>query len=65
MVIVRIILALAAMNDWGHYQMGVYNSFLQGDLNEEIYLQIPLGLATQSAPKHQVCQLIKSLYGLK
>ncbi|XP_075075634.1 uncharacterized protein LOC142162777 [Nicotiana tabacum] len=35
MAIVRVVIALAAMNKWNIYQMNVYNAFLQDDL--EVY----------------------------
>lgn len=40
MVTVRIVLDLAAANDWSLFQMDVYNTFLQGDLEEEVYMEI-------------------------
>ena len=43
--------------------MDVHNTFLHGDLSEEIYMKIPLGF--QSAQPVKICLLQKSLYGLK
>lgn len=62
-VTVRTFLAIAAFRDWSLHQMDVHNAFLHGDLDEEIYMDIPPGLRRQGESK--VCRLRKSLYGLK
>lgn len=65
---VRIILGLAAINNWSLTQMDVSNAFLNGDLEEEIYMTLPPGysqLTGKSWPKNSICRLHKSLYGLK
>ena len=63
MVTVRCVIALAVSKGWTLYQMDVYNAFLQGDLDEEIYMKMPEGFAKPGVNK--VCKLLKSLYGLK
>ena len=60
---VRFILKVAAAKGWEVHQMDIHNAFLHGDLEEEIYMQLPPGFQTDDATK--VCRLRKSLYGLK
>ncbi|XP_071723318.1 uncharacterized protein [Rutidosis leptorrhynchoides] len=45
MVTVRSVVTLAATFNWPLYQMDVYNIFLQGDLEEEVFMTISEGLA--------------------
>lgn len=42
--------------------MDVHNTFLHGDLEEEVYMRMPPGF--QFTDKNKVCQLRKYLYGL-
>ncbi|WMV28467.1 hypothetical protein MTR67_021852 [Solanum verrucosum] len=61
---VRIVLFIAAQHDWHIHQLDVYNVFLQGDLHDEVYMQLPQGFPSQRE-SGIVCRLVKSLYGLK
>ncbi|KAM1164645.1 hypothetical protein ACFX13_024764 [Malus domestica] len=61
---VRVLLSLAANQDWPLLQFDVKNGFLHGDLKEEVYMDLPPGIGT-SPGKCVVCRLRKALYGLK
>uniref|UniRef100_A0A2N9HAK4 Reverse transcriptase Ty1/copia-type domain-containing protein n=1 Tax=Fagus sylvatica TaxID=28930 RepID=A0A2N9HAK4_FAGSY len=61
---VRIILSLAAQNQWTLRQLDVSNAFLHGLLKECVFMAQPIGFLDSAQPSH-VCQLHKSLYGLK
>ena len=61
---IRVLLSLAANQDWPLHQLDIKNAFLNGDLEEEVYMEIPPGLET-SSNVNRVCRLKKSLYGLK
>ena len=63
MLTVRCVIVLAVSKGWPMYQMDVYNAFLQGDLEEEVYMEMPEGF--RKLGENKVCKLLKSLYGLK
>jgi hypothetical protein len=60
---VRILLSIAANQNWPLLQIDVKNAFLHGDIIEEIYMNPPPG--TKDATGMKVCKLKKALYGLK
>uniref|UniRef100_A0A2N9I1B8 Retrovirus-related Pol polyprotein from transposon TNT 1-94 n=1 Tax=Fagus sylvatica TaxID=28930 RepID=A0A2N9I1B8_FAGSY len=60
----RIILALVAHFDLELQQMDVKTAFLNGDLEEEVYMKQPEGFPSSDG-EHLVCKLKKSIYGLK
>jgi hypothetical protein len=61
---IRVLLALAAAYKLLVHQMDVKTTFLNGELEEEIYMQQPEGFVVKDQ-ESKVCRLIKSLYGLK
>ena len=61
---IRALLALGAHYDWEIHQMDVRTAFLNGDLDEEIYMAQPEGFV-QRGQENLVCKLTKALYGLK
>ena len=61
---IRLLLALAAIHDLVIHQMDVKTAFLNGDLDEEIYMKQPEGFV-MPGHENKVCKLKKSLYGLK
>ena len=61
---IRVLVALASIYKLHIHQMDVKTAFLNGDLDEEIYMQQPEGFVVKGQEK-KVCKLNKSLYGLK
>jgi hypothetical protein len=60
----RIILALACHLDLHLYQLDIKTAYLNGDLDEDIYMRQPPGFAAPESA-HLVCHLDKALYGLR
>eukprot|EP00253_Pinus_taeda_P009962 PITA_09962 len=57
-------LALSSFQKFKVFQMDVKFVFLNGDLNEEVYIEQPDGFILGNDPK-LVCRLKKAIYGLK
>jgi len=61
---IRVVLTIAAQNKRLVYQMDVNSAFLNGILEEEVYVDHPPGYVVQGQ-EHKVYKLKKALYGLK
>uniref|UniRef100_A0A2N9EVE4 Reverse transcriptase Ty1/copia-type domain-containing protein n=1 Tax=Fagus sylvatica TaxID=28930 RepID=A0A2N9EVE4_FAGSY len=61
---IRMLIAIAALYNLEIHQMDVKTAFLNGELDEEIYMEQPEGFIVPGKEK-KVCRLVKSLYGLK
>ena len=61
---IRVLLSLAASHGLLVHKMDVKTTFLNGELNEEIYMEQPDGFVLKGQER-KVCKLKKSLYGLK
>jgi hypothetical protein len=60
----RVLLFVAASYGLIVHQMNVKTAFLNGELEEEIYIDQPDGFVVKGEER-KVCKLLKSLYGLK
>ncbi|GKE00094.1 retrovirus-related pol polyprotein from transposon TNT 1-94, partial [Tanacetum coccineum] len=61
---IRILIAIACASDFKLYQKDVKSAFLNGFINEEVYVAQPLGFIDFEKPNY-VYKLKKALYGLK
>ena len=61
---IRLFLAYASFKDFKLYQMDVKSAFLNGELQETVFVEQPPGFESHSHPTH-VYKLRKALYGLK
>ncbi|CAN1319888.1 Retrovirus-related Pol polyprotein from transposon TNT 1-94 [Linum perenne] len=61
---IRILLSVAVNMNWSLHQLDVKNAFLNGVLDEEVFMTLPPGYE-EVMGSGKVCRLKKSLYGLK
>ena len=61
---IRMLIAIASIYNIEIHQMDVKTAFLNGDLDEEIYMEQPEGFVSKGN-ENKFCRLVKSLYGLK
>ncbi|KAL8112473.1 hypothetical protein AgCh_019977 [Apium graveolens] len=61
---VRLLLALAAKNSWEVHHLDVKSAFLNGEIQEEVYVTEPEGFM-KKGNKQLVYRLVKALYGLR
>jgi len=61
---VRLLLAFACMSGFKLFQMDVKSVFLDGTINEEVYVSQPPGFEDHFLPNH-LYKLKQALYGLK
>jgi len=61
---IRVLLSLATNLDWPLHQLDVKNAFLNGNLEKEVYMEIPCGFET-NLTRNKVCKLKRSFYELK
>ncbi|RVW26230.1 Retrovirus-related Pol polyprotein from transposon TNT 1-94 [Vitis vinifera] len=61
---IRVLLPLAANLDWPLHQFDIKNAFLNGELEEEVFMMLPPGFCKEEE-ETRVCKLKKSLYSLK
>ena len=62
--LIRILLSLAINFNWLLHQLDIKNAFLNGDLEEEVFMNLPPGFE-EKLGSNKVFKLKKSLYALK
>ena len=61
---IRILLIIVAYYDYEIWQMNVKTVFLNGNLQEDVYMIQPEGFISSQHP-NKTCKLQRSIYGLK
>jgi len=61
---IRMLLAVAAQENWLVHHMDVKSAFLNGELKEEVYVRQPPGFIA-TGHEGKVLKLYKALYGLR
>ena len=61
---IHMIITLASTMRWRLYQMDVKTTFLNGEIEEEVYVEQPEGFVVHGKESH-VCRLKKAMYALK
>ena len=61
---IGIVLAIVAQKKWPIYQMDVKSTFLNGYLDEEVYVERPQGYEVL-VQEHKVYRMKNALYGMK
>lgn len=61
---IKMLISIAVIYNLEIYQMNVKTAFLNGELEEEIYMEQPEGFLVKWQ-ENKVCKPVKSLYGLK
>ena len=61
---IRTIISLVSIFGWKMYQMDVKTAFLNGNIDQEVFIEQLEGFVLHSRESH-VCRLKKALYGLK
>ena len=68
---IRVLLALSCQSNWEIRGMDIKTAFLNSELEESVYMEVPEGVAIPAKeilPEYQqpiACRLLKSIYGLK
>ena len=62
---IRTLIVVSVARKWPLFQMDVKNAFLNGEISEEVYMNLPPGYSHPPGFPHRVFRLQRALYGLK